>query len=341
MKNILFHSGEFWFNATGFPKKPGELRYDYEEAEYQQALKDYERDLQLALADSVKFADNESIFQKLYDNNLLLIYPVEGRTFFIEGIEVQVTEKKVWFLEHIMSRSWVIQNNTAGFLWTNIATEATQFNTAEEAQRYDDESSERGKELNAYPTEHIFISKVAVLSNSPVKSETLEEAVYLKGFYTKANLQSFVDGFEPKAEPTVEGEWRIHDDYFLTNGRLQLLLGNPSPQTLKEFQSIAALLNRAPLGEKTKEDSRYKDSEFEVNYAQALILLDECKSVPMNSNLPARIKDFLLNDGQFSPPSNPELWSVLFQLIREGKYELIKRTFTLLSRRSPDKQEKK
>ena len=66
--------------------------------------------------------------------------------------------------------------------------------------------------------------KVAVLSNSPVKSET------------------------PKAESTVEGKWRVEESIeggaYITNGHVWL----------RQLQKIADYLNRAPLREETKED---------------------------------------------------------------------------------------
>jgi len=83
-------------------------------------------------------------------------------------VEIVDQEKIVWFLEHIMSRAWIVQNNTAAFVWTNIAIEAMQFKTSEDAQKYDDENTLRGHELNCYPTEHIFYYKVVrILSDEP------------------------------------------------------------------------------------------------------------------------------------------------------------------------------
>ena len=113
MKNILFHSGEFWFNEAGFPEKPIEwhltnlepvdtrsVRYLAELGEHEFKTKEYEHALQLALADSVKFADQDAIKFRLFvraglDTNyaerkyFLNLWQPEGQTFFVEGIEVQ------------------------------------------------------------------------------------------------------------------------------------------------------------------------------------------------------------------------------------------------------------
>jgi len=98
MKNILFHSGEFWFNVKGWPNKPGILRYEYKETEYQQALKDYEYAFQIAIADSVKFEDQDAILFEVRDVLFKTStgmdgrngwQPIKGQTFFIEGVEVK------------------------------------------------------------------------------------------------------------------------------------------------------------------------------------------------------------------------------------------------------------
>jgi len=108
MKNILFHSGEFWFNEKGWPNKPGELRYDYEEDAYQQALKDYECALQFALAGAVKFADQEAIriaiceLQPNKGPDYHQFEPVEGQTFFVEGVTI-----KEWY-EPLVSQSDIV-----------------------------------------------------------------------------------------------------------------------------------------------------------------------------------------------------------------------------------------
>ena len=165
MKNILFHSGEFWFNEKGFPQL-----LDFGVWENQSDKTEYFNALQLALADSVKFKDQDAILFKVRDMLFKTSngmdgrngwQPVEGQTFFIGGV-------------------------TTKFIYENNKTFGGRGTT-----------------------------QVAVLSNSPVKSETPkkkdEDAVYLKGFYTKTNLQSFVDGFKPKAKPTVEGEKSIEE----------------------------------------------------------------------------------------------------------------------------------
>jgi len=138
MKNILFHSGEFIFNAKGFPNKPGELRYDYEEAEYQEVLNDYERALQFALAGAVKFADQEAIRIAICELQLnkgpdyYQFKPVEGQTFFVAGVTV-----KEWY-EPLVSQSDIVTGRIP------IGTDISKF------------------------------CKVAVLSNRKVKSETPE-----------------------------------------------------------------------------------------------------------------------------------------------------------------------
>jgi len=111
-------------------------------------------------------------------------------------------------------------------------------------------------------------------SNSSVKSETPkfetldEHEAYLKGLsdakpktyeeWKEQGKQLFTDRLQPKAKPTVEGEaWRVEPKFYkfgkyrevITNGKLTLC-GNIS---FSKLRTICALLNRAPLGEETKE----------------------------------------------------------------------------------------
>jgi hypothetical protein len=139
MKNILFHSGEFWFNEKGFPEKPhlSDFPYHNRADALKKANADYEHAPQLALSDTVKFEDQEAIriaICELQPNKGMGYYqfePVEGQTFFIEGA-------------------------TTKFIYENNKTFGGRGTT-----------------------------QVAILSNSPVKSETpkSEGAERLEGAY--------------------------------------------------------------------------------------------------------------------------------------------------------------
>ena len=94
MKNILFHSGEFWLNEAGFQEK---IDHPCEQMEGHDCpiCGGYNDTLQLALADSVKFADQEAIriaiceLQPNKGPDYYQFKPVEGETFFVEGITVK------------------------------------------------------------------------------------------------------------------------------------------------------------------------------------------------------------------------------------------------------------
>jgi len=137
MKNILFHSGEFWFNEAGFQEK---IDHPCEQMEGHDCpmCAGYNVALQLALADSVKFADQEAIriaICKLQPNKGPDYYqfkPVEGQTFFVAGVTV-----KEWY-EPLVSQSDIVTGRIP------IGTDISKF------------------------------CKVAVLSNRKVKSETPE-----------------------------------------------------------------------------------------------------------------------------------------------------------------------
>lgn len=160
MEHVTFLSGSWWW-VKDYPKDPWLAGIDYSS----RISKALEGKVEVAHEDwdyikrNAFFASPSDYFGPV---KYSVWQPTEGKVYKVDvEMEIETTEKRVWFLEHIMSRAWVIQNNTAGFAWTNIATEATQFKTSEEAQQYDDESSRNGKELNSYPTEHIFYGKIA------------------------------------------------------------------------------------------------------------------------------------------------------------------------------------
>jgi len=223
MKNILFHSGEFWFNPAGFPKRPPLYFTHYtvngKTAETaQEAIRIYSGAHQLALADSVKFADGELINHIDYRNLK------EGQTFFVEGIEVEYQEK------HLKGTTWLkVPKN---------------------------EWDEKGVNYE--------FRKVAVLSNSPVKSDDSDYKVPSGTVIKRAKQKLKERDLEkagrpedfpwPKAEPTVELPWRVkinNDGQFvLTNG--DITLTDQEDRDGDELQSIAALLNRAP----SKEDEQ-------------------------------------------------------------------------------------
>jgi len=211
MKNIIFYSGEFWFNKAGFLEKPhlSDFLYHNGADAFKKANADYERDLQLALADSVKFADNESVFQKLYDSKLLLVYPVEGQTFFAEGVEVQC---------EVMIKD----------KWRQIPCVQMKQEVREKR-------------------------RVAVLSNSPVKNEEEEE-----------NCNAFTDF---TAEPIVGT--RSIEDIIEALHQLEICL-------VTELESIADLLNRAPLGEETKEEMSPRVAKLILKIRDALALDNYC-----------------------------------------------------------------
>jgi len=257
MKNILFHSGEFWFNEKGFPQL-----LDFGVRENQSDKTEYFNALQLALADSVKFEDQDAILFEVRDVLFKTStgmdgrngwQPIKGQTFFIEGVEVKG-------------------------LNFDKCPECGSKNI-----RYDETW---GCGDCSYEWEKRYSRKVAVLSNSPVKSETprrirldlnspVELAIYevmqmiekmpadIKLTLAGEKLREarelvadFIDKVEPKAEPTVEGEtWKVgtflNGELFLSTG-IQALYPHGTV-TQAELQSIAALLNRAPLGEETKE----------------------------------------------------------------------------------------
>jgi hypothetical protein len=289
MKNILFHSSEFWFNAKGFtdkPKEPPIMISIYADLAamnlYEKQESAYGRALQLALADAVKFADQEAIriaICELQPNKGPGYYqfePIEGQTFFIEGVDIEI-------------QGWGWKDLTGDLCWGKL-----------------DNPNFIGQSR-----------KVAVLSNSPVKSETsaketindIEAAealiadIYidsanlehiaktgkingtllaeLRRMLTKnneaknteinrltGNLEAYINAWQkcveelkesrlqPKAEPTVEGVWlvKINTDgqFVLTNG--DITLTDQEDRDGDELQSIAALLNRAPLGEETNDE---------------------------------------------------------------------------------------
>ena len=94
--------------------------------------------------------------------------------------------------------------------------------------------------------------KVAVLSNSPVKSETPE---------SKESFKKYLESTEVKAEPIVKGEKWSWVRQLNSKGEKIVTLtfgGFPYFDSLNDFtdkrlNGFCALLNRAPLGEETKE----------------------------------------------------------------------------------------
>ena len=260
MKNILFHFGEFWFNEDGFTENPGYPCLDCKtmDCPAKECTERYEEALRLDLADSVKFADQDAIriaiceLQPNKGPDYYQFKPVEDQTFFIEGIEVQcqIMIKTQWRQIPCM----YFKNETRPK--RKVAVLSNNF----ENQR--DKLRAKMKNVNS------AIDNSSVKSETP-KFETLDEhEAYLKGLsdakpktyeeWKEQGKQLFTDRLQPKAKPTVEGEaWRVEPKFYkfgkyrevIINGKLTLC-GNIS---FSKLRTICALLNRAPLGEETKE----------------------------------------------------------------------------------------
>jgi len=157
--------------------------------------------------------------------------------------------------------------------------------------------------------------KVAVLSSSPVKSETesigikidvnnlstheLLDNLMCSAYYQKSYFGGFEEWREsdiiqqdikriesrlqPKAEPTVEGEKWILDEVnaCIFKGDDVLRFESfepyfpPDKNKLIKLQSIAALLNRAPSGEETKEEISPRVAKLILGIRDALALDNE------------------------------------------------------------------
>lgn len=165
----VFHTPTGWKVCQEYPEKPDYPCLDCTtmDCDAAKCTEKYNEAVALSIANAVDVREED--LHHLWNSNWFFNGQPHGHDYKDNEVyslpelemEIEVVETKVWFLEHVMSRAWVIQNNIAGFTWTNIPTEATQFSSSEEAQQYDNKSTQNGKELNAYPTEHIFYSKLA------------------------------------------------------------------------------------------------------------------------------------------------------------------------------------
>ena len=243
MKNILFHSGEFWFNLKGFTENPGYPCLDCKtmDCPAKECTEKYEEALRLDLADAVKFEDQEAIRIAICESqpnkgpDYYQFEPVEGQTFFVEGITV-----KEWN-EPLVSQF-------------DIQAGKVPIGTAISEKR-----------------------KVAVLSNSPVKSEEEE------------NCNAFTDFTAEPINSTMSIEEIIKDLQQLEIGLIETItkLSPARNKLTKVRKAIAALLNRAPLVEETKEEMSPRVAKLIIGIRDALALANEEEAYDLLYQIPS------------------------------------------------------
>lgn len=96
MTNFIFLSGSWWW-VKDYPKKPGILRYDWEENEYQEKLKEYLRLRDLAIKNNkveVAPEDSDQIFEWIWKNSIDdAREPIEGKVYPVD-LEMGIVEDK-------------------------------------------------------------------------------------------------------------------------------------------------------------------------------------------------------------------------------------------------------
>ena len=199
--NIIFHSGEFWFNEAGFQEK---IDHPCEQMEGHDCpmCAGYNVALQVALADSVKFADQEAIriaiceLQPNKGPNYYQFKPVEGEIFFVEGITV-----KEW-QEPLVSQFDIQAGKVPmGTAISELRKVAVLSNSPVKSETPKSEGAERLESLRKQFPGKWSIGKFAgeegLMKDGCFVMLTNEELVY---------MLNELDRLQPKAEPTVERE---------------------------------------------------------------------------------------------------------------------------------------
>jgi hypothetical protein len=203
MKNILFHSGEFWFNEKGFPEKPslGDLPYHNKADAFKKANAEYKHALQLALSDSVKFSDGELI-NHIYYRNLK-----EGQTFFVEGVEVKIHCDEYHQHTKASCKVAVLSNSPVKSETPNESAKESE-DEIEECNAFTDFGDVPQRDEGYYWVKLKTKKKGRQFEVARWNGERWMRTFtrYSTASVDDKELEEIGERLQPKAEPTVEGE---------------------------------------------------------------------------------------------------------------------------------------